>query len=46
MEARHKSMKASGELLANANEQLKIINQPSNHPLFDEKFKETVGEFS
>jgi radical SAM/Cys-rich protein len=43
MEARHKSLKASGELLANANEQLKIINQPNQFPRFEEKFEETVG---
>ena len=43
MEARHKSLKASGELLANANEQLKIINQPSQFPRFEEKFGQTVG---
>jgi len=43
MEARNKSMKASGELLANANEQLKIINQPQKFPLFHEKFEETIG---
>ena len=44
MLARHKSMKAFGEQLANANEQLKIINNPNDDfTLFDEKFK-TVGE--
>lgn len=43
MEARHKSMKASGELLANANEQLKVINQNNNFPIFHDKFKETLG---
>ena len=43
MEARHKSMKASGDFLADANEQLKIINQPQNYPLFNEKFEETLG---
>ena len=43
MEARHKSLKASGELLANANEQLKIINQPSQFPIFEDKFEQTVG---
>lgn len=43
MEARHKSLKASGELLANANEQLKIINQPSQFPRFEDKFEQTVG---
>ena len=44
MEARHKSMKASGDLLAIANEQLKIINQPKNFPMFHEKYEETLGE--
>jgi radical SAM/Cys-rich protein len=43
MEARHKSMKASGDLLAIANEQLKIINQPKNFPMFHEKYEETLG---
>lgn len=43
MEARHKSMKASGELLANANEQLKVINQSQNLPLFHQKLKESIG---
>ncbi|MBT8378294.1 MAG: arsenosugar biosynthesis radical SAM protein ArsS [Ignavibacteria bacterium] len=43
MEVRHKSMKAFGESLANANEQLKIINNESNLPHFDEKY-ELVGE--
>ncbi len=43
MEARHKSMKASGESLAFADEQLKIINKKTDFPLFGEKFKE-VGE--
>lgn len=41
MEARHKSMKASGKALANASEQLRIINQKKDHPLFEEKYKET-----
>lgn len=43
MESRHKSMKAFGEALADANEQLKIINQPGTLPHFDEKFLE-IGE--
>lgn len=43
MEARNKSLKASGELLANANEQLKIINQPNQFPRFEDKFEATVG---
>jgi radical SAM/Cys-rich protein len=44
MQARHKSMKAFGEQLANANEQLKIINNPDTDLIsFDEKF-ETVGQ--
>ena len=44
MEARHKSMNASGELLSNVNEQLKIINQSSNFPMFHEKFESTIGD--
>ena len=40
--ARHKSMKASGEQLAIAGEQLKIINQPAGLPSFDSKF-ESIG---
>ena len=43
MEARKKSMKASGELLSNANEQLKIINQVKDFPEFHEKFESTLG---
>lgn len=43
MEARHKSMKAFGEALANANEQLKIINNETGFPHFDDKY-ELVGE--
>jgi radical SAM/Cys-rich protein len=44
MQARHKSMKAFGEQLSNANEQLKIINNPEDKfTSFDEKFG-TVGE--
>ena len=34
-------MMASGEKLANAEEQLKIINQSSGIPLFDNKFELT-----
>ncbi len=41
IKARNKSMKAFGESLANANEQLKIINQPDGLTRFEEKFKET-----
>ena len=41
IKARHKSMKAFGENLANANEQLKIINQTDSLARFEEKFKET-----
>ena len=41
IKARHKSMKAFGESLANANEQLKIINQTDSFARFEEKFKET-----
>lgn len=44
MEKRFKSMKASGDLLANANEQLKIINQPEAFPAFNEKFEESFGK--
>ena len=43
MQARHKSMKAFGEILAIANEQLKVINKGNSLPRFDEKF-ELVGE--
>ncbi len=44
MQSRHKSMKAFGEQLSSANEQLKIINNPDTDLIsFDEKF-ETVGE--
>ncbi len=43
MEQRHKSMKAFGEALANANEQLKIINNDTGLPHFDDKY-ELVGE--
>jgi radical SAM/Cys-rich protein len=43
MQARHKSMKAFGEKLAIANEQLKVINQETAFPHFDEKY-ELVGE--
>lgn len=43
MQARHKSMKAFGENLAIANEQLKVINKGNSLPRFDEKF-ELVGE--
>jgi len=42
---RHKSMKAFGEVLAFANEQLKIINRPNELVTFEEKFNEIgVGE--
>ena len=43
MEARNKSMKATGELLSKANEQLKIINQAQNLPKFHEKYEKTIG---
>ena len=43
MEARHKSMKASGESLAIASEQLKIINQKNDFSLFSDKIEE-IGE--
>ncbi|MCB0752346.1 MAG: radical SAM protein, partial [Ignavibacteriae bacterium] len=43
MEQRHKSMKAFGENLSNANEQLKIINQENDYPHFNEKY-EAIGE--
>lgn len=47
MEHRHKSMKAFGEELAIANEQLKIINQPNEFVTFEEKLKEMkVGELT
>lgn len=40
-------MKASGDLLANANEQLKIINQPGIFTSFDEKYATTgVGNLT
>lgn len=41
LKIRNKSMMASGEKLANAEEQLKIINQSSGIPLFDNKFELT-----
>ena len=40
MKHRNKSMKAFGEELAVANEQLKIINQPNELITFEEKFNE------
>ena len=40
MNHRNKSMKAFGEELAIANEQLKIINQPNERITFEEKFNE------
>ena len=43
MQLRHKSMKAGGERLALANEQLKIINKENSFPHFYEKY-ELVGE--
>jgi len=43
LKARNKSMKAFGDNIANANEQLKIINQPNELPFFDNKFEE-IGE--
>ena len=43
MEARNKSMKATGELLSKANEQLKIINQAQDLPKFHEKYEKTIG---
>jgi len=43
MEARKKSMNASGELLSKADEQLKIINQTRDFPRFHEKYEETLG---
>jgi len=47
LEHRHKSMKAFGEELAIANEQLKIINQPNEFVTFEEKLKEMkVGELT
>jgi radical SAM/Cys-rich protein len=44
MEARHKSMKASGELLSIANEQLKIINKPQSFPLFNDRYEGTLNK--
>ncbi len=44
IKTRHKSMKAYGDLLAAANEQLKIINQPDTLPKFEAKFRETGEE--
>ena len=47
MEYRNKSMKAFGEKLAIANEQLKIINQPNELISFKDKFLEIgVGELT
>lgn len=43
MQPRRKSMKAFGEQLANANEQLRIINNEIGLPHFDDKY-ELVGE--
>jgi radical SAM/Cys-rich protein len=43
LQARHKSMKAFGENLALANEQLKILNNENGFSHFDEKY-ELVGE--
>lgn len=43
MEVRHKSMKAFGENLSRADEQLKIINKKNELPHFDDKY-EVVGE--
>lgn len=45
MEIRHKSMKAFGETLSNADEQLKIINKNNGLPVFDEKYKLTGEEY-
>jgi radical SAM/Cys-rich protein len=42
LKIRHKSMKAFGERLASADEQLKIINQPAAQPAFEHKF-ESIG---
>lgn len=43
MESRHKSMKAFGEDLAEADQQLRIINHHGEFPLFDDKY-EKLGE--
>jgi len=43
MQARHKSMKAFGENLALANEQLKVLNDENGRAHFDEKY-ELLGE--
>jgi radical SAM/Cys-rich protein len=42
LKTRHKSMKAFGERLASADEQLKIINQPAGLLSYDDKF-ESIG---
>jgi uncharacterized Fe-S cluster-containing radical SAM superfamily enzyme len=43
VQTRNKSMKSSGEQIAQANEQLKVINNETGLPHFDEKY-ELVGE--
>jgi radical SAM/Cys-rich protein len=45
MKVRHKSMKAFGEQLALANEQLKILNNHDEFPDFNLKYSETGEEF-
>ena len=45
MELRHKSMKAFGERLSEANEQLKILNDSENLPVFDSVYQKTGEEF-
>lgn len=45
MKIRHKSMKAFGEQLSAANEQLKVLNNHSGFPDFDSKYKTTGKEF-
>ena len=42
LKVRHKSMKAFGESLADAEEQLKIINRYVGLPSFEDKF-ESIG---
>ena len=45
MELRHKSMKASGERLSEANEQLKVLNGRKYMPAFDNVYQKTGEEY-
>jgi radical SAM/Cys-rich protein len=45
MDMRHKSMKASGELLSSVNEQLTILNNSEGLPDFDSVYKKTGEEY-